>query len=138
VKKIRRLKIKSRLILLILNKKIKISWFILVLLTFALLLLSDYNLFVFIAYTVISLFVFGFDLWKNYVTVYANSEKYKRLHAWNLMSVIGQFSFWSYLILFIFIIKDSAWYYWFIFVDLFVVSTYLNYKFKKILNTYTQ
>ncbi len=123
---------------MILDRKIKISWFILVLLTFGLSILLEYNIIIFIAYTVISLFVFGFDLWKNYITVYANSEKFKRLHAWNLMSVIGQFFFWSYLVLLVFVVEGSAWYHWFIFADLFVVSTYLNYKFKKTMNMYTE
>ena len=122
---------------MILNRKIKIVWILLLLITFVLSFLLDYDFVVFIAYTVISLFVFGFDLWKNYTTVYAKSERLKGLHAWNLMSVTGQFFFWTYLILFIFVINDLAWYHWFIFVDLFIVSTYLNYKFKKAININT-
>jgi len=123
---------------LILNRKIKIIWVLLLFVTFILSYLLDYDFLVFIAYTVISLFVFGFDLWKNYITVYAKSEKLKGLHAWNLMSAIGQFFFWSYLILFIFVINDLAWYHWFIFVDLSIVSTYLNYKFKKTISIKTE
>jgi hypothetical protein len=120
---------------MILNKRLKILWVVITLLSVAALYFLDYKLKILAAFTITSIFIFGFDLWKNYTEIYSKSEKYKSLHAWNLMSNLGQIFFWSYLLMFIFIINEITWLYWFIFIDLFVVSTYLNYKFKnKMLN----
>jgi hypothetical protein len=114
----------------ILDRRIKIIWVMSVLITISLCLFTDFDLYLLAAYTVASIILFGFDLWKNYTEIYSKSDNYKSLHAWNLISNIAQIFFWSYIIMMIFVLGNLKWYHWFLFVDLFIVSTYLNYKFR--------
>jgi hypothetical protein len=89
----------------------------------------DIDLKMIILFTIVSAGLFLTDLWKNYSTLYSKSRKLKSIHAWNLISSIGQIFFWGYLFLFVFVIVDKLWFYWVIVVDLLIVTTYLNYKF---------
>ncbi len=115
---------------MILDRRIKIVWVVSALTTISLFLFTEFDLYLLAAYTVASVILFGYDLWKNYTEIYSKSSDYKSLHAWNLISNIAQVFFWSYIVMMIFVLGNLKWYHWFLFVDLFIVSTYLNYKFR--------
>ena len=99
-------------------------------LTFAICIASDMDLEMIIGFTVISAGLFLADLWNNYKTLYSRFGEFKSIHAWNLISSMGQIFFWGYVFLFAFIIVDKSWYHWLIMADLFIATTYLNYRFR--------
>ncbi|SHJ11717.1 hypothetical protein SAMN02745751_01782 [Dethiosulfatibacter aminovorans DSM 17477] len=120
---------------MIYNRNIKIIWLISLVLTLAACLTADMDKVVIIGFTIVSAGLFLADLWKNYTALYSRSGEFKSIHAWNLISSIGQVFFWGYLFMFIFIVVDKTWYHWFIMVDLFVATTYLNYKFRSMMES---
>lgn len=115
---------------MIYNRNFKIIWLISVVLTLIACAARDIDLKMIILFTTLSAGLFLADLWKNYSKLYSRSSEFKRMHAWNLISSMGQIFFWGYLFLFVFIIVDKAWYHWLIIADLFIITTYLNYKFE--------
>ncbi len=115
---------------MIYNRNIKIIWLVLMVITFAACLASDIDLKMIIVFTSLSAGLFLADLRINYKALYSRTGEFKSVHAWNLISSMGQIFFWGYLFLFAFVIVDKAWYHWLIMVDLFIATTYLNYKFK--------
>ena len=114
---------------MIYNRNIKIIWLASMALALIACAVMDIDLKMIILFTIVSTGLFLTDLWKNYSTLYSRSQKLKSIHAWNLISSIGQIFFWGYLFLFVFVIVDKLWFHWFIMVDLLIVTTYLNYKF---------
>ena len=116
---------------MIYNRNLKIIWLVSMVITLAACVAADIDLKMIIGFTILSAGLFLADLWKNYKALYSRSGEFKSIHAWNLISSMGQLFFWGYLFLFAFTIVDKAWYHWLIMADLFIATTYLNYRFQK-------
>lgn len=111
------------------NRMIRNLWKIALVVSVILCLILDVDLVVLGVFTGASIVLFLVDLWKNYSGLYVKSNELKTIHAWNLIDNIGQIFFWSYLMFFIFVAESRSIVLWLILVDVFVVATYLNYKF---------
>lgn len=117
---------------MIINIRIKTIWQIILALAIVLCFVENSDVAVLITFIAVSIGLFFIDLWFNYTGFYVKSEKFKTLHAWNLISNIGQIFFWSYLIFFVFVADGKSLVLWSILVDAFIATTFLNYKFSRL------
>ncbi len=115
---------------MLLNKTLKIIWYISFILALVGIIATESDTLCILPFAIVSGILFTVDYLKYKSNYVLSSNKVILKRRWHIVSNVTQWVFWVCVLYVPLVAKFSIGYKVFILVDLFIVSTFVNYKYR--------